>query len=404
MKVKIMILFIKKGFKTIRKINHSYLFLLIGIFILSCSSEENTSIGQLQDFSSNRESSFIIPSNGMMTLHAHHEAEPWVMAFNQTTSELFIFDYSTDRLVHKHALTDVPDWDPGRLYSLGFYGDGFYLLGANGFFVYDEQFEPLKAWRKRMTSYSEYGLTPSYLVSSEGKEYLIATYRNYYLPEGRESFSFYENAPYYRYISVIELDFESDSLKMNMIGGHPAESEVPKRIPSQGLRFTVYNGTINIVFRTEPLIWQIRDFKENPDLYNSIPMQLNDGKNNYLVTEGEPANNLKMLAENPSYDNFKVDRATGDHYFEYRLAFDEIHWPKIYQESLTWLNEKGGEFMRPRMVKYDSNFNKIYEIDKRQKDAPGFIQLVHDGKFFVGSPREPEFGQEYNIYRLDVKP
>jgi len=404
MKVKIMMLFTKQLSKPMNRVFLNGLLLISVILTFSCGSEPDAAIEELQDYSSNLEASFIIPSNGIMTLNAHHEIEPWVIALNQTTSELFIFDYSIDRLVHKHSLNDVPDWDPGRLYSLGFYGKGFYLLGANGFYIYDENFEPLKAWRKRMTSYSEHGLTPSFLVSSEGKEYLIAVYRNYYLPEGRESFSFYENASFYRYISVIELDFESDSLKIDMIGGHPAESDVPKRIPPQGLRFTVNNGIINIVFRTEPLIWQIRDFKENPDLYNSIPMQLNDGKNNYLVTEGEPANNLRMLAENPSHDNFKVDRATGDHYFEYRLAFDEIHWPTIYKESLTWLNEKAGEFMRPRMVKYDSNFNKIYEIDKRQKGSPGFIQLVHDGKFFVGSPNEPEFGQEFNIYQLDINP
>ncbi len=340
----------------------NWLLLISALLTFSCSSEPDNATEELQEYSSNLEASFTIPSNGMVTVHAHHEKESWIIAVNQTTSELFIFDHSSNRLIHKHSLTDVPDWDPGRLYSLGFYGNGFYLLGANGFYIYDDNFEPLNAWRKRMTSYSEYGLTPSYLVSSEGKEYLIAVYRNYYLPEGRESFSFYENASLFRYISVIELDFESDSLKMNMIGGHPEDSDVPKRIPPQGLRFTVYNGIINIVYRTEPLIWQIRDFKENPDVYNSIPMQLRDGENSYLVTEGEVANNLRMLAENPSYDNFKIDLANGDHYFEYRLAYDEIHWPSIYKESITWLNEKGGEFMRPRTVKYDANFNKIYPL------------------------------------------
>jgi len=54
-----------------------------------------------------------------------------------------------------------------------------------------------------------------------------------------------------------------------------------------------------------------------------------------------------------------------------------------------------------------SNFTqrvKIYEIDKKQKGGPGFVQLVHDGKFFVGSPNEPEFGQEFYIFSINLKP
>jgi hypothetical protein len=191
------------------------------------------------------------------------------------------------------------------------------------------------------------------------------------------------------------------------IAPYPESSEVGKSITSQGLRFTVSDTSIHVVFRTEPKFWTISQPFLHPDDYTESPMQLLEGENHYIMSNEEQeqgANPWRYLAENPGYDDLHVDRVKGELYFSYRPAFDEEHWASIYKGQLTWLNENANLYLKYRLVKYDRKLAKAYEIDTKGKAImTGSLQFIHDGKFFIASASEPEMGTEFHIYTIEVE-
>jgi hypothetical protein len=388
-------------------LKNSYRPLIFLIFLTSCTEAIEESSQGLSEYGLSLKQSFIIPSNGEVELHMHHQDSSWVMAVNHSTSELIIYDYLKNRIVHTRSLGQDPDLNPGRLYTLGFYRGGYYLLGSSGLFLFDSSYEPAKVWKRKMTRYNDTSIRPSFVIQDQGQDMLVALYESY-LPESRRDFSFVNNREYFKFLSLISLDTKSDSMLITPIAPYPESSEVGKSITSQGLRFTVSNNSIHVVFRTEPKFWTISEPFLYPDNYTESPMQLLDGENHYIMTSEEQeqgANPWRYLAENPFFGDLHVDRITADFYFSYSPAFDEEHWPSIYKSQLYWLNENANLYLKHRLVKYDRELAKAYELDtKGMAIIEGSLQFIHDGKFFVSSPNEPEFGQEFHIYTLEVEP
>lgn len=388
-------------------LKNSYRLLISLIFLTSCTEAIEESSQGLTEYGLSLKQSFIIPSNGEVNLYMHHQDSSWVMAVNHSTSELIIYDYLKNRIVHTRSLGQDPDLNPGRLYTLGFYTEGYYLLGSSGLFLFDSSYEPAKVWKRKMTRYNDTSIRPSFVIQDQGQDILVALYETY-LPKERRDLSPKENRDYFKFLSLIRLDLNSDSLLITPIASYPNSSEVGKSITSQGLRFTVSDNSIHVVFRTEPKFWTISEPFLYPDNYTESPMQLLDGKNHYIMTSEEQeqgANPWRYLAENPGFDDLHVDRVTGELYFSYRPAFDEEHWSSIYKGQLYWLNENANLYLKDRLVKYDRELAKAYELDTKGKAIMGgSLQFIHGGQFFVTSPNEPEIGTEFHIYTLEVEP
>ena len=405
MKAKIMIWFTSLAYMDYKK-NSFRLFIFL-LFLTSCTEALEESSQGLSEYDLSLKASFIIPSNGEVSLYIHHQDSSWVMAVNHSTSELIIYDYLKNRIVHTRSLGQNPDLNPGRLYTLGFYKGGYYLLGSSGLFLFDSSFELAKVWKRKMTRYNDTSIRPSFVIEDKGQNMLVALYESY-LPQGRRDFSAIENRDYYKFLSLISLDAKSDSMLITPIAPYPESSEVGKSITSQGLRFTVSNNSIHVVFRTEPKFWTISQPFLYPDNYTESPMQLLDGKNHYIMTSEEQErgpNPWRYLAENPFFGDLHVDQVIGDLYFSYHPAFDEELWPSIYKGQLHWLNENANQYIKHRLVKYDRELAKAYELDTKGKAIiGGSLQFIHDGQFFVTSPNEPEMGTEFHIYTIEVEP
>jgi hypothetical protein len=403
MKAKIMILFTSLGLMDFRKNRAHLLFFLL--LLTGCTEALEESSQGLSEYDLTLKASFIIPSNGDLSLYMHHPDSTWVLAVNHSTSELFVYDYVENKIIHTRSLKQDPDLDPGRVYSLGFYKRGYYLLGSSGLFLFDSNYEPAKVWKRKMTRYNDVLPRPSFVIQENGQDVLVAQYESY-LPKERRDLNPKENRDYFKFLSLIRLDTNSDSLLITPIASYPKSSEISKSIGSQGLRFTVFNKTIHVVFRTEPKFWSISKPFLNPNNYTELPMHLLDGDNHYLMTSEEQGPDAwRTLAENPGFHNLHVDRVSGEHYFEYSPAFDEEHWPSIYKGQLHWLDENINLYSKYRLVKYDRQLAKAYELDtKDDAISAGWIQFIHDGQFFVGSPNEPEMGTEFHIYTIEVEP
>lgn len=337
----------------------TWVFCLALILLSACRSLDDSQQNKLQDYTSILQSSFIIPSNGIVRIHTHHASRPWVIAHNLSKNEVLVYNYEQQSILLQITFRDEPDWDPGTLYSLGFYQDGFYALGANGLFLFGIDGVLQKEWKGRMTRYNEYGILPSFILTKDGQDYLVARYRNFYLPKERENLTFWENVPYYRFISLIHLGMDQDTLEVQYVGGYASQSDVPYKLPTQGIRFTVDRDTLNIIFRPEGKVWQLSLLADEPQSYVHKPMNLAGAKNNYFISPGENINSMRNIAENIGVDAFFLDRANGDHYIEYQMAFDEEHWPNIYRLGLTWLNEEGNNYIKSRFVKYNTDRKSV---------------------------------------------
>lgn len=399
MKVKIMILSTRQAWKTL------FLSILGAVFFLSvsCTHQDRPIKQELNPYRSLLEGAFTIPSNGSIRLYAHHDTLPWIMAINHSTSEIFIFDYISSEIILQCDYTSDEQWNPGSLYSLGFYREGYYLLGANGLFVFDNKKGPVKAWRNKMGRYGEYGVVPSFIIQQDGKEYLVARYQGFYLPQGMKEQSFYDNIHNYRFLALFSLDKDADDIEISYFAGYPEEAEIAKKIPSNGIKFTVYQGIVNVLFSSEQVVWQYPEVVHQPEYFEGKPFYLRDGENNYLLDGPQEINPWRLFAENPNYDLLHVDRATGDHYLEYTAPLDEEYWVKVRNLKNSWMDQYYNEVVQSRMVKFDQSFNPIYEISTSTEENIGWIQLVHDGKFFVSGTDEPEFGQEFQIYTIEVE-
>jgi hypothetical protein len=380
--------------------------LLASVFFIftSCEKHEAAFSTTPNPFTVTKLGSFTIPSNGYITIAAHHKDKPLLIAHNHSTREIVIYDYETQSTLFQSDLNMEVDWSPGAVYSLGFYKEGFYALGMNGLFYYQMDGVGIKAWKNRMTTYGETTILPSFILSKGDEDFLIAKYRNYFLPADRDGLNYWDNVPFYRYLSQIHLDMESDSLKVNYFTGYAQGSDVPNKLPTYGLLFTVTEDTVNVIFRGEPKIWQVVPSLNQNEIYASKPMHLHEGKANYFITPRENYNSLRVLAENPTFDSFHLDLATGAHYFQYRPPFDEVHWPSIAKLGLIWLNEEGNRFIRSRFVKYNRYFEKEYELDALANHFPGFVEWIHNGILFVESDDEADFGATYYLYRLEAFP
>jgi hypothetical protein len=245
---------------------------------------------------------------------------------------------------------------------------------------------------------------PSFILQQDGKEYLVARYQGFYLPKGMEEQSFYDNIPNYRFLALFSLDKDTDDMHVSYFAGYPEEAEIAKKIPSNGIKFTVYQGTVNVLFSSEQVAWQYPEVVSQPEYFQRKPFNLRDGKNNYFLDGPQAINPWRLFAENPKYDLLHVDRATGDHYLEYTAPLDEEYWAKVRNLKNYWMDQYYNEVVQSRMVKFNQSFQPIYEINTSTVENIGWIQVVHDGKFFVSSPNEPEFGTEFHIYTLEVEP
>lgn len=373
------------------------------LFFTSCRDKREVSEIGLSAYAKEFSGSFIVPINGMLRLYSHHETEPFVLGVNHSTNEVFVFDYENHELKGLNLLDKHPDWNPGILYSMGFYKDAYYVLGSSGLFLFNYDGLPIKSWKQRMGLYSEIGVVPSFIVSEDGHDYLVARITSFKPPEHMDK-PFHEQLNYFRVLSRIKLDMQSEDFDLSYFVGYPPESPIGKKLPATLTKFTAFDNKVNVLFSSDPTIWQYERFDHDNTSYRAIPITLNDAKNNYYLSDNEQVNSMRLFSENPSFDIFLLDRANGDHYLQYRPPFDEEHWPKMRRLGDEWVKTEIGLAGKVRTAKFDKDFNRIYEIDNKASPGIGRFQLVHDGNFFVFGQKEPEIGTEFEMYRLHALP
>lgn len=377
-------------------------FFVVFFILAGCNIHPEAERIALSSYEKNLWKSFVVPANGVLRLYAHHAVHPYVLGVNHSTNEAFVFDYSKEELLGLHSIAEDPDWNPGMLYSMGFYKDAYYVLGSNGLFLFSYEGVPIKSWRHQMSRYSELGIIPSFIVSQAGKDYLIARI-TYFLPTERAGKPFRENLEYYRLLSRISLDMESDELELSYFVGYPKESLIGRKLPSTLIRFSAFENKVNVLFSSDPTIWQYHDFDPTNTAYQQIPLQLGDAQNNYFVNDGDEQDYWRLVAENPSFDLLHLDHANGDHYLQYRAPYDEDLWPTIRRLKGEWAMTEMNNATKVRTAKFDKEFNHIFEIDNKAKPSLGWFQLVYDSKFFVSGKNEPEIGAEFYVYTLSVE-
>ncbi len=326
-----------------------------------------------------------IPTTGRTVLLSHSQSEKEVLALNLSRSTALFYNYELKELVNEFEFKNNPDTDPGIFYSAGYYKQGFYMLGSNGVFIFDENGELLKSLKNKFAQYSEPGPVKSYIINKDGEDFLICKLKS---PQETLQTNAKPGTKEYleelKFITVIPLDKEEFSYYL--IGAYSEESNALNndgKIPRRGILFASDHNSIQIVFSSEPKAWAHTFVKEETSPTKSYLLNLDFEENRYLLPFDQFQNQhdfLRATIMNPSYGKFIFDARTDNYYFSYYKAFDRSLEDEIIREGSDWMINNGENYNRQRLAAYDQSFAKIFEVPI---DKPiGSLQLVFDNKFF----------------------
>lgn len=376
--------------------------LLISILIASCESSNQDKDEYRSDFRLSVVDTLKVPTTGRTFILAHSRKDNEIIAINDARQRLLIYNYEKSDLVGDYSFTENPDHDPGIFYSAGYYQDDIYILGSNGVFFYTKDGVFIRALRDKTATNIEHFAQPSYILNSNGIDYLICR-----LKSSNTSVvslvtpTLLKEA---RFLTAIPLNDEVFSFFM--FGKYEATSNLfsnDLKIPRTGVLYTVYEDRVHLILKSNPKIWTYKLNLEDPLLFeNNL---LIDFPENYYLLPVNDLNNFydldKNTVMNTFYRKFLVDPTNGNTFFTYQKPFDEKIHNELIKGGMIKINEEWGNYERNRLAKFDKDLNKVFELEL--SNSISYLNLVYDDKlFFHLGGVESEDSEQFVIAKVNL--